>query len=169
MFDTTESPGSEACAGRLTGVHNTGGYRRHMRFEASIDIAAPPERVFAVYSDVERWPEWTASVTSVERLDEGPLRVGSRARIRQPRLPVAVWEVTGLVPDRSFTWVARGPGIVTTGSHMVTPQEGGDQVTATASLEQAGLLGPLMGRLTKRLTDEYLETEVRSLKSRCEA
>jgi uncharacterized membrane protein len=139
-----------------------------MRFEASIDIAAPAERVFAVYSDVERWPEWTRSVTSVERLDDGPLRVGSRARVRQPRLPVAVWEVTELVPDRSFTWVARGPGIVSTGSHVVTPLDGGE-VKATASLEQAGVLGPLMGRLTKRLTNAYLETEVRGLKARCEA
>lgn len=140
-----------------------------MRFEASIDISARAEHVFAVYSDVERWPEWTQSVTSVERLDEGPLRVGSRARIRQPRLPVAVWEVTDLVPDRSFAWVARGPGIVTTGSHVVTPLDGADRVKATAALEQAGLLGPLMGRLTRRLTNEYLETEVRGLKARCEA
>ena len=138
-----------------------------MRFEASIDIAAPAERVFAVYSDVERWPEWTRSVTSVERLDDGPLRVGSRARVRQPRLPTAVWEVTELVPDRSFTWVARGPGIVTTGSHVVTPLDG-DGVNATAALEQAGPLGSLMGRLTKRLTNEYLETEVRALKARFE-
>jgi uncharacterized membrane protein len=139
-----------------------------MRFESSIDIAAPAERIFAIYSDVERWPEWLQTVTSVERLDEGPLRVGSRTRIRQPRLPVAVWEVSEIVPDRSFIWVARGPGIVTTGSHVVTPLDG-DKAKATASLEQAGLLGPLMGRLTKRLTDEYLETEVRSLKARCEA
>jgi uncharacterized membrane protein len=139
-----------------------------MRFESSIDIAAPAEHVFSIYRDVERWPEWLQTVTSVERLDEGPLRVGSRTRIRQPRLPVAVWEVSEIVPDRSFIWVARGPGIVTTGSHVVTPLDG-DKAKATASLEQAGLLGPLMGRLTKRLTNEYLETEVRSLKARCEA
>ena len=139
-----------------------------MRFEASIDIAAPAERVFAVYTDVERWPEWTQSVTSVERFDEGPLRVGSRARIRQPRLPMAVWEVTELVPDRSFTWVARGPGFGTTGSHVVTPLDG-DRAKATASLEQAGLLGPLVGRLTKRLTNAYLDMEVRGLKACCEA
>jgi uncharacterized membrane protein len=46
-----------------------------MRFEATIDIAAPAQLVFEVYTDVERWPEWTASVTSVEWLDQGPLSV----------------------------------------------------------------------------------------------
>jgi uncharacterized membrane protein len=139
-----------------------------MRFEATIDIAAPAEQVFEVYADVERWPEWTASVTSVERLDDGPLRVGSQARIKQPRLPVAVWEVTDLVPDRTFTWVARGPGVVTTGSHLVTPVEGSDRVTVTASVDQEGPVGWLIGLLGRRLTNRYLETEVRGLKARCE-
>lgn len=138
-----------------------------MRFEASIDVAAPAQRVFDVYADVEHWPDWTKSVTSVERLDQGPLRVGSRARIRQPRLPVAVWEVTDFVPGESFTWIARGPGILTTGRHMVIPS-GGGHARVKASLEQAGLLGPLVGLLTKRLTDRYLQTEVSGLKARCE-
>ena len=139
-----------------------------MRFEATTDVAAPAERVFDVYADVEHWPDWTASVTSVERLDEGPLRVGSRARIKQPRLPVAVWEVTDLVPGRSFTWMARGPGIVTTGSHVVAPAGRGDRVRVTAALEQGGVLGPLLGLLTKRLTNRYLDIELRGLKAHCE-
>lgn len=45
-------------------------YCRCMRFEATIDIAARVEHVFAVYTDVEQWPDWTRSVTSVERLDQ---------------------------------------------------------------------------------------------------
>ena len=139
-----------------------------MRFEASIEVAAPAQRVFDVYADVEHWPDWTKSVTSVERLDQGPLRVGSRARIRQPRLPVAVWEVTDFVPGESFTWIARGPGLLTTGRHVVIPSGGAGHAKVTASLEQAGLLGPLVGLLTKRLTDRYLQTEVSGLKARCE-
>ena len=138
-----------------------------MRFEASIDVAAPAQRVFDVYTDVERWPEWTDSVTSVQLLDAGPLRVGSRARIKQPRLPTAEWEVVELVPGRSFSWTARGPGVRTTGHHMIAGEDGA--VTVTAALEQAGPLGPVIGLVTKGLTERYLQMEVRGLKARCEA
>jgi uncharacterized membrane protein len=139
-----------------------------MRFEKTIEIAAPAQRVFDVYADVEHWPDWTASVTSVQRLDEGPLRVGSRARVRQPRLPVAVWEVTDLVPGRFFVWVARGPGLRATGSHVVEVTDHPGRVRATASLEQAGPLGLVMALATRRLTERYLTTEVEGLKRHAE-
>jgi len=63
----------------------------HLRlhFEHSVSVAAPPQQVFDGYVDVARWPEWLETMTSVERLDDGPLRVSSRTRIKQPRLPVA--------------------------------------------------------------------------------
>jgi uncharacterized membrane protein len=139
-----------------------------MHFEAGIEIAASAQRVFDVYTDVERWPDWTSSVTRVERLDEGPLRLGSRARIRQPKLPVAVWEVTAIEPGRSFVWVARGPGLLTTGSHVVTSLAG-NAVRVTASLDQDGIFGPLVGGLSRSLTQRYLELEVRGLKAHCES
>ncbi len=139
-----------------------------MRFMATIDIAAPAQLVYEVYTDVERWPEWAASVTSVERLDQGPLRVGSRARIKQPRLPTTVWEVTEVVTGRSFTWIAGGPGIITTASHVVTPAEADGSSRVTASLQQTGPLGQVLGFLTKRLTNRYMQIEVQGLKTRCE-
>ncbi len=49
--------------------------------ERRVRIDAPSERVWAVLIDVERWPAWTASVKKLERIDDGRLALGSRARL----------------------------------------------------------------------------------------
>jgi hypothetical protein len=131
-------------------------------FSISIDIQALPPRVWAVMADVERWPEWTASVRSVRRLDPGPLTVGSRARIRQPRLPPAVWEVVAVDEGRSFTWVSRGPGVRVTARHEVEPAAGGS--CAKLWLEFGGPLGALLARATSGINGRYLGMESAGLK-----
>ncbi|MCK0112578.1 SRPBCC family protein [Ornithinimicrobium sp. F0845] len=138
-----------------------------MEQSITVDITAPPERVWAVLCDVESWPEWTPTVTSVRRLDEGLLRVGSRAVVNQPRLPETEYVVTELEPDRSFTWVASAPGVRTTARHLVDPlPEGGARVRL--SVAQAGLLGVVMGRFLRGLTDRYLANEANGLRARAE-
>jgi uncharacterized membrane protein len=137
-----------------------------MRFEASIRIEATPQWVWEVYSDVERWPDWTRSVTSVERLDTGPFAVGSKARIRQPRLPTTVWTVTELIEGSHFLWEAKAPGVTTVGGHFVAAD--GDGTRAMARLDQHGPGGAVIGLLTARLTRRYLDIEVAGLKSRSE-
>lgn len=135
-------------------------------YSISVDISAPPDRVWAVMIDGERWAEWTPSVTSIRRLDAGPLRVGSRARIRQPRVPPAVWRVTQLDDGRSFTWVTGSALARATGRHSVEPTTGGSR--ATLSISYSGLLGGVVGRLTRDLNDRYLALEARGLKARSE-
>jgi uncharacterized protein YndB with AHSA1/START domain len=51
--------------------------------EIETRIGRSPADVFAELTDVERWPEWLAAsgIVRVERLDGGPLAVGSRSRI----------------------------------------------------------------------------------------
>ena len=138
-----------------------------MEQSTRIDIEAPVDRVWEVLRDVERWPEWTSTVTSVRRLDDGPLAVGSRARIEQPRIPPTEYVVTELEPSRSFTWVATGPGVRTTARHLLEALgTGGTRVTL--AVEQAGLLGAVMGRFYRRLTDRYLATEAEGIKARSE-
>ena len=138
-----------------------------MRFDHSSTIQAPADRVWEVFSDVERWPDWTPTVESVERLDEGELRVGARTRIRQPKLPVAVWEVTELKEGEYFEWVSRAPGIKTTGGHRVVSTPEG--TVATATIIQEGPLGWLFGRLYAKLTRNYIQLETENLKRVSEA
>src|SRR5512135_377670 len=135
-------------------------------FRLDFEIGAPPGRVWAVIRDVERWHEWTASITSIELLDGRPLSVGSRARVRQPRLPVAVWQVTKMDEGRSFRWETRGPGVVAAGIHAVVPR--GEGSLATLALEHSGLLGPLVARISRSLTRRYVRMEAEGLTARAE-
>jgi hypothetical protein len=137
------------------------------RFAINVDVAAPTARVWDVMSDIERWHEWTPSVRSIRRLDGGgPLGVGSRVIIRQPRFPPALWKTTDLQPGRSFTWVSRAPGMRVVARHGVEAIEGGTR--ATLSLELHGIFGGLFGRMTKDITERYLALEARGLKARSE-
>jgi uncharacterized membrane protein len=131
------------------------------------DIAASPEQVWQILLDVESWPRWTTSMRSVRRLDPGPLRIGSRARIKQPGLPVMVWEVTELDEGKGFSWVARSPGVDATGLHQVEAAPGGSRLTLTVSWTGAfaGLAGALEGKRTR----EYLTLEADGTRAAAEA
>lgn len=136
-------------------------------FETSMDIAAPPARVWAIMSDIERWHEWTASITAVRRLDDGPMRVGSKAHVKQPKLAGSVFEVTSWQPERGFDWVTKSPGISGLGRHLVEPSAHGSRVTlsVTFSGPLSGLVALFFGGLTAR----YIKMEAEGLKRRAEA
>ena len=136
-------------------------------FSVSVQIGATPERVWAVMRDVERWHEWTPTITSVQWLNGGPLRVGARAKVQQPRLPPAEWQVTTLDEGRGFDWESRAPGLKVLARHTITP---GVAVTrVTLSIQYGGLLGGLVGRLTASINKRYIALEADGLKRRAEA
>ena len=43
-------------------------------------IAAPPETVFAILDDTSRTPEWLSRCTGIDKLTDGPNRVGTQLR-----------------------------------------------------------------------------------------
>jgi hypothetical protein len=145
-----------------------------MDFQISVEIAAPADVVWSVMSDVERWHEWTPSVRGIRLLDAAPIRVGSRAMIRQPKLPPAMWQVVSLEPGRGFVWKSGLPGMWVYAHHSVEPiasgSEGSGGVTtrATLRLHFAGFVSRLLGHLTRHINDRYLAMEAAGLKQRSE-
>src|SRR3954462_2712187 len=131
----------------------------------SIAIDAPIEVVWSVFTDVERWPTWASSFRSVELID-GPMRLGAKARIRQPRLPTVVWEVTKWEPGRSWTWTATGPGARTEASHVLTAS--GRGTIAEQTIIATGPIGRLLAFVWRSLTRRYLAIEAAGLKQRSE-
>ena len=137
-----------------------------MDFETTIDIDADPERVWATLVDVERWPQWTASMRELTYLDGDGLAPGRRVRIRQPRLPALVWEVSELDPGRCFSWRAESPGVTSEGVHLVRSTAAGTSVTL--GIRHSGPLAGIVGRLTGGRTRRYVRMEAEGLKRRCE-
>jgi uncharacterized membrane protein len=138
-----------------------------LRNETSISIDAPPERVWSVMTDVERWPEWTATVAEAKRLDDGDFRLGSKARLKQPRIPALTWTVTAMEEDRFFEWRTGAPGVSTKAGHEVLQEGTASRVTLW--VEQNGLLVKLMSGRFAKMADEYLQIEAEGLKRRSES
>lgn len=80
------------------------------------EIAAPADIVWRLTEDVEGWPELTPTMTEVRRSDDGPLRAGSQALVRQPGLRPAQWRVTAVEPGRSFVWQSTTAGVTSVAS-----------------------------------------------------
>jgi uncharacterized membrane protein len=139
-----------------------------MRFDDEVLIDAGIADVWSIYSDVERWPAWTASVHTSEFVDGRELAIGSRVRIDQPKLPAAEWEVTAIDPGRSWTWVAKGPGVRTTATHTLAPVDD-SHTRVHQTIEQHGPVGAIIGRVYGKLTRDYLRMEANGLKQRCES
>jgi carbon monoxide dehydrogenase subunit G len=137
-------------------------------FSITVQIAASPERVWQVMSDIERWPEWTPTVASITRTNAGPLRIGARARIRQRWVRPTDWVVTALHEGRQFDWETRRAGLCVVARHLVEPNACGG-ARATLSVQFKGVLGGIIGRLTGRMNRRLLALEADGLKRRSEA
>ena len=111
---------------------------------------------------VEEWSQRTASITSAQVDNEGPLAVGSRIIINQPGAPEATWIVTEYVEGNSFTYEMRRSGLITTAHHVVEAEmPTGSSLTLIFSMQ--GRLAKVWGFLMGRKIRKFLELEANGL------
>ncbi|OHV49437.1 SRPBCC family protein [Pseudofrankia sp. BMG5.36] len=102
-----------------------------MYYETSVWIAASAAKVWAVLRDVERWPEWTPTVSQVLRVESAPeyvpgadgpageLAKGDVVSIKQPKLPTLSWTIVDWNPAHSFSWASSSGGVRTVADHRI--------------------------------------------------
>jgi uncharacterized membrane protein len=139
-----------------------------MRFEKSIDIDAPQQRVWEVLSALEAWPERIETVDSVELLTPAPITTGSRVRLKQPKLPEGTWDVTVWDPPSYFEWTQKMTGATSVAGHRVEPL-GDGRARLTLTLEMRGFFIAVMGVFYKNLTNRYVNLEAEGMKRAAES
>jgi uncharacterized membrane protein len=139
-----------------------------MRFEHSIDIDAPQQRVWEVLSDLEAWPQRIETVEHVELLTPPPIAAGTRARLRQPKLPEGTWEIGVWDAPSFFEWRQKSGGVTVVAGHRVERLDE-ERSRLTLTMEMRGLLVPIVGRFYRDLTDRYMGIEAEGMKRAAES
>ena len=139
-----------------------------MRFDKTIDIDAPQQRVWDVLSDLEAWPRRIETVDLVELLTPPPLAQGSRVRLTQPKLPEGTWDITDWTPPSYFEWRQKTGGVTTVAGHKVDALDD-NRSRLTLTLEMRGLLVPVLALFYKGLTNRYMTLEAEGMKRAAES
>jgi hypothetical protein len=113
---------------------------------ATIQIDAPPEAVWAVLTDLSRYPEWNP----LFREASGQVAAGNRIKLRSVhpangRLMTVKPKITVADPGTELKWVSRLPGIIS-GEHRfaLTPADGGTRLEQSEAFR--GLLTAFPGK-----------------------
>ena len=135
---------------------------------ASIDIAAAPERVWAVLADLHAYPEWNPFIRSAS----GQLAVGARLTLwlvpAEGRAMTFRPTVLAARPGELLRWIGRliVPGIFD-GTHQFALEDLGGRTRLIQSETFRGLLVPFTGKTIAR-TEADFHALNRALKERAE-
>jgi uncharacterized membrane protein len=103
-----------------------------MRFESSIDISAPAERIWALIDKLEEWPQWMPSIKRIEIVSKGPLAVGSQlsvtARVSGLTFRLLM-TITKFVPERNVVLEGKALGTKLTRFYALEPASGRTKIT----------------------------------------
>jgi carbon monoxide dehydrogenase subunit G len=141
-----------------------------VKIRRTIDIAAPPKRVYDVVMDPSRLEEWVTIHHHLLDAPNAPLKKGSKLtqclRLAGKKFNVR-WTVVENDPCVRVVWEGRGP--VTSHARVVYELEGNGDGTKFSYLNEydlpGGALGRMAGRAVSRVTQKELDGSLQRLKS----
>jgi uncharacterized protein YndB with AHSA1/START domain len=139
----------------------------------SVEIARSPEDVFAYLTDISRFNEWQEAVVSARPLDDGPMKVGSKATMTRrvgKREQTFTTELTDWNPPRSYAFRGIDGPVRPIGKGTLEPVDDGQRTRFDFSIDFEGhgigkLLVPLF---VKRQARKEIVESHEALKKRLE-
>jgi len=129
-----------------------------MRFESSIDINAPPEKIWTLIDKLEQWPQWMPSIKKIERISKGPLTTGSQLSVTAKISGLTVtllMTITEFIPERNVVMKGRTLGTNLIRFYNLEPLDGKTKVTIGG--EVSGALAWLALRGGQAVSDEIAQ------------
>jgi carbon monoxide dehydrogenase subunit G len=126
-----------------------------MRFESSIDIDAPAEKVWALVDKLEEWPQWMPSIKKIERVSQGPLTAGSQLSVTATvsRLTIKLlMTITEFFPGRNVVLEGKALGTKLKRFYTLEPVTGKTKLTIGGDV--SGALAWLACRGGRRISTE---------------
>ena len=133
------------------------------KFSSSLEIDAPPDKVWALVNELEEWPQWIPSIKSIEKLSEGPLGIGSQIRVtaKSTFTVSLLMTITEFVPGQRAVLQGKALGTKMTRYYTFEPVNQGTRLTVGG--EVSGLLAFLARRGGQAVSEEIVQAAKRKI------
>jgi len=132
-------------------------------FNMSEWVARPPKDVFDFITASENAPKTVNSVTSMVKLTEGPVRVGTRyreTRLMNGKEQQAELEIVEFEPTQKYAMQNVTEGIETVYRYNIQPERDGTRIDLFCEVKAKGikkLMLPLVASILKKEDGDHLQ------------
>jgi hypothetical protein len=146
-----------------------------MQVTMSTRVNAPPDRTFAVFSDLRGAPGRVSGIKKIEVITEGPVGKGTKfreTRIMMGREATENMEVSEFEPGRSYAIACESCGVRWNCRFAFAADDGGTRVDVEMASKPVSLMGRLMsplGALMAGTMKKCLNTDMDELRKAAEA
>ncbi|WP_253821350.1 SRPBCC family protein [Vibrio rotiferianus] len=135
-----------------------------MIFEKRISVEASPQRIYALYTDVENWNQWDKEVKCSHLT--GAFEIGSEGILQPSSGPKSKILITDIVPNQSFTVMSKLPFCLLLFEHELLVR--GKVTEVIHRVKFSGLTSFLFGKLVGNQIRKGLPSTLQGLKKRAE-
>lgn len=142
-----------------------------MKFEDSVVVNAPADKVFAYVSDLTKMSEWGKFTTGVRKTSEGPIGVGTTYESdgKQFGSHTDKVNVVEYVEGKSFATESNGSAGHTRVTMTLEPQGNATKVTRIHEFLKASVATMIFSPVVKRAAPKGVLNDLQAIKAKIES